>query len=196
MTSIEFITVLSETYNEPMVKDDKPNLKLKFIKAWLDKLTDASLDNMLEAVIKRFIPTSTVPCPLIPHIIEICEIDTTEKNRLELAKTVADRVIYAVLNIGFRQAGCRQKAEQYIGNLGWEIIANMYGSWQTTCEIIEDESIEVTRSHIRDSVVAYIHRIGKGLENSAPELSDLNVRANKDVRGLISELAGKKQISL
>jgi len=174
MTGLEFIAVLSETYGEPIIKDGKDNLKLKFIKKWADGFTPAELDTVIEKTIKGFMPTSTNPCPLIPHIIDICELDTTEKSKTELARTVADKTIHAVMNIGFREAGCRVMAHKFIGDLGWRVVYDMYGEWRMACETIEKESVEVTRSHLRDSALAYINRAEKGLQDKTPELSDLS----------------------
>lgn len=195
MTSIEFIGILAETYNEPLSRDNgSPNLKLKFIKSWLDaNIKPEELEQMAEKVIKGFIPTSTNPCPLIPHIIEICEIQTTEKSKMELARTVADRIIYAVLNFGCMELGSRAKSYAHIGKLGIDVLNNSYGAWHKACEVMQSESIEVVRSHLRDSVYAYINRKERGIEDQPPAIEDL-VAERKDIKSMIKELAEQKAI--
>jgi hypothetical protein len=177
MKNREFIVKLATYYREPLMVDGKPSIRLSVIDSWITKqrFSEADLDVMLDEIILGFTPTGINPFPLIPHIIEICEIETTDKNKLELARTVADDIIWAVLNIGCEDAGCKERAKEHIGYLGTCIVKKLYGKWYLTCNCIRNESIEVVRSHLRDSILAYINRSEKGIEDKPAELEDLKV---------------------
>lgn len=177
MNGSEFITVLSETYGEPMIKEGKPNIKLKFIKKWLEENFDnQKLDQICERVIKRFIPTSVNPCPLIPHIVEICELETSEKSKAELARVIADRVINAVMTIGTNEQGCTARATEIVGELGMTIVKETFGSWYHLGQLFDDTAIGTLRAQLRDSALAYINRAEKGIENEVPKLEDARVK--------------------
>lgn len=177
MNTKEFILALATYYKEPLMIDGKPNMRIVCTERWIESSRFNNLDKMLDMIVSRFIPTSTNQFPLIPHIIEVCEIETTDKAKAELARTVADRIIWAILNIGYREQGCRDKAQKHIGDLGWRVINQCYGKWLCICEIAERESVEIMRSHLRDSALAYINRSEKGLEDSVPALEDLKNRS-------------------
>lgn len=185
MTPLEFSVAIATYYREPLTLNGKDNLRITAIEKWAGQFTD--LDRMLARLIERYIPTSISPCPLIPHIIDICEIVTPEKSRIELARAVADRIVWAVLNIGCREEGCRDRAVKHIGELGINIIKNSYGKWTYVCEESERGSIEMLRSHLRDSALTYISRAEKGLEDKEPEMTDLKVSFKQSFLSLDKE---------
>lgn len=179
MTPKEFVIKLAAYYKEPMIVNSEPNTRLTTLETWLykEKFEPEKINLMFDEIIIGFRPTGINPFPLIPHIIDICEIETTDKNKAELARTVADNIIWAVLNIGCYEEGCRDKAYKYIGCLGVEVTKRIYGSWHIVCNCINDGNIETVRAQLRDSIVAHINRSEKGIANQPAELEDLKVNS-------------------
>lgn len=188
MNNKEFVVKLGTYYREPLLLEGKPNIRLITLEKWITAsgITPEQLSVMFDKIILNFIPTSINPMPLVPHIIQICELQTTEKSKLELARTIADRIINAVLTIGCREQGSKDKAYNYIGDLGIKVVKSIYGSWYSCCQI-DNESVEVMRSHIRDSAVAIINRMEKGIEELPPALTDLKKRIGEPERLKITE---------
>lgn len=176
MNSKEFVVKLGAYYREPLLLDGKPNIRLITLEKWITAsgITPDKLALMFDKIILNFIPTSINPCPLIPHIVDICEIQTTEKAKSELAQSVANRVIFAYLNIGYAEEGSRDRAYKYIGELGVEVLTSMYSKWYSFCKVAENTDIEYLRKTLKDSVIAHINRTEKGIQNKTPELEDLS----------------------
>lgn len=179
MKAKEFVIKLASCYKESMVVNDEPNIRLTTLEAWITKngYSDSQIQDMFDKVILGFIPTSTNTYPLIPHIIEICEIETTDKSKAELAQSVADKMIWAFINIdsGKNVAGARDTAYKHIGSLGTTVLQNLYGSWYNFHVVAENESsLEFMRKNLKTSILAHINRVQKGIDNQTPELNDLN----------------------
>jgi len=166
MNSSEFITILSETYNEPIIKDNKPNIKLKFIKKWIEEtFKQEQLEIILEKVIKQFKPTSINPCPLIPHIEDIVYKDKPDYE-VE-SKEAATRIIGAVVKFGQYN---ETEAEKYIGTLGWEAVKR-YGGWQHICQITEYDNNTTFYAQLKESIKSlYLRQVrGKKEPPSLPQ---------------------------
>jgi hypothetical protein len=153
MTSSQFITLLSRTYNEPMVVDGEQNLKLKFIKKWLDDdFAGKDLNPIAELVIKNFVPTSVNPCPLIPHIRAI--INQDKDTDIDIAKEIADKIINAVGKFGYTMP---KSAEEYVGDIGWQVVER-YGGWTRFSQELITDQLEIVRAHLRDSSLTLIRK--------------------------------------
>lgn len=165
MNSKDLIALLSENYNEPLVRpDNQPNLKLKFIKNWLDKeFGNIDLSDIAEKIIKNFVPTSVNPCPLIPHIKAI--LDQGQDTELDLAREIADRIINAVGTIGYTHP---DRAKKYIGDIGWEMLSENYGGYIRFSQELLSDKVEITRAHLRDSAILALKRNARGEPISAP----------------------------
>lgn len=174
MNNKEFAVSIASYYREPLIVDNRPNIRVSAIEQWSKQFNSKSLEIMLNKVIQSYIPTATSPCPLIPHIINICGIQTTEKSKLELAQAVVDRIIWAYLNIGYDKEGSRDKAYEHIGGIGKAVIEGIYGRWYNFCRIVNNTDIEYLRKSLKDSCLTYINRAERGLENQTPELEELS----------------------
>jgi len=197
MNAKEFSVKLATYYREPLLIDTKPNVRLLAIEQWIlkESFNEQQLSVMFDEIIMGFRPTGINPFPLIPHIIDICEIETTDKSKAELARTVADNIIHAAINIGCGEDGCKERAKAYIGRLGIDVVKRIYGKWRITCNYIQNGNLETIRAQLRDSIVAHINRTEKGIADQPAELDDLKINSYRTGEiTKISDIIGKKAL--
>jgi hypothetical protein len=177
MDAKEFSVKLAIYYNEALTKNDQPNVKLVMLEKWLGdgKFTAEQLTVMFNRVVISYTPTAINPFPLIPHIISICEIQTTDKSKTELARTIADKIIKTYSTGDYNYDGGYAKVKSILGDLAYDIVSHVYGNWYHFSEAMQrNDQTETTRAHLRDSALAYINRKEKGIENQPPKLEDLH----------------------
>lgn len=154
MNTREFIGKLAFLYNEPPMIKNEPNIRLVVLEEWLNRnnFTNEKLDSLFQKTISSFTCTSVNNYPLPSHIQQIIE-----KENLELAKNTTDKIFWAILNIGYKQEGCRDRAYTHIGPLGVDVITSTYGKWHIICEVADKSNIENMKAHVRDSIITYIN---------------------------------------
>lgn len=174
MDSSRFVAVLSATYNEPMKKNGEFNLKLRYIKKWVETtFQEKDLPKILTKIIKEYKPTSVCNCPLIPHIREIVFETSSVRDK---ATELANRIINCLKKYGFdgkykgdmHDLRTRRKhwdmIKQEMGVDSWEILTD-FGGWSSTFNAIERDGTSIIKAQLRDLAICYKKQEIKKNEN-------------------------------
>ncbi len=144
MDSKQFILIISKTYNEPLIVDGVENLKLKYIKKYIeDTFKDNDLTVIAEKIIKNYKPTGINPCPLIPHIAEIIGVNDSLEDK---ARSVSAEIINAISRFGY----CNGKeAQKSLSTIAWKVV-EAEGGWEQVCEMVTTSKISIFQAQFRD----------------------------------------------
>lgn len=111
-------------------------------------------------------PTHRGKMPLPADIIAMLQPKLSVESA---SREAASRVIGAVSRFG----GYRSKeARPYIGELGWEAMMRMFGSWESICRELTIKEAPIVNAQIRDLCKAIMEARSKGVVDSGPSLPE------------------------
>lgn len=127
--------------------------------------------------------------PTVEDIEEAAgETPMSEKGQ---ALAILGRILDAVGKFGWCNA---VKAQQYIGDVGWDVMTRQPGGWTGFCERLTDENLEFTKAHVRDEIMAYLELRKRGLHNATTDHYLPKTDNGFEVQRLIADAAQNFQI--
>ena len=82
-----------------------------------------------------------------PKPAELIAILKPMETEEDLARDAAARVMGSVSRFGYTNP---EEARQYIGELGWEAVLRMFGSWQNLCQNLMPKEVPSIQAQLRD----------------------------------------------
>lgn len=140
----------------------KTTLTENQLKMYSDDLMCLSESELFEAVQKYRLQQENIFFPLPAKLIAIIKPVESE---IDIGRVVSGRIITAISKYGYNN---KLKAEEFIGDLGWQVV-KYQGGWLSICELTSDQ-IRDEQPRWRDLAVTLNKRSLNGKIDEAPQL--------------------------
>lgn len=150
------------------------------VRMYFQVLADVPLDALKKAAIEITHDPSIQRFPL-PAVIraKYMPSDSIEGQ----ARESAARIIGAVGKFGYTNA---DKAQAYIGSLGWEAV-KLFGGWDRLCQTVDQGNIPTLTAQFRELCTSVGRRAKLGIINRPPELPNAGPQLI-ELRNLLKQL--------
>ena len=141
-----FIKSIFLSYGVDM-STDSGKVQIANYRAWLEaNVPQSELQAFYNKVLNEYIPTSVNPVPTIAHLNKIHkDIDRTEDFAMDLAtKIVCLPDKYTRYDYDM--------AKKSIGDYGWNIIKQVFGSYSRLCENLTYDNESIIKAQVRDFI--------------------------------------------
>lgn len=130
---------------------------------YIEDLEDLPLARIAQAIreVRRDPKTTRFPLPAVIRA-RLTPPETDE----DQAREAASRILAAVARYGWSNP---ERAEAYIGELGWEVVKRQ-GGWRSVCEGVTEDNKTIHQAQWRDLAASLSRRSRAGTLEQAPAL--------------------------